>query len=123
LHERDVLLLKRLQSFFGVGNIYKHMPNKLVYCVQSFNDLLKVIIPHFNKYPLLTQKKSDFLLFELAVNLLNNKAQASIEGLHNIISIRASMNKGLSKVLKLAFPNLVPLTKPVVHSDKIIHPN
>lgn len=123
LHERDVLLLKRLQTFFGIGNIYKHMPNKLVYCVQSFDELSKVIIPHFDKYPLLTQKRSDFLLFKLVINLLNNKVQASIEGLHKIISIIASMNKGLSKELKVAFPNIIRSTRSVVDFDKIGHPN
>ena len=89
LHKRDVLLLKQIKNFFfGVGNIYKHRSN-VVYSVQSFNDLSKVIIPHFNKYTLLTQKKSDFLLFKSIINLLNNKSQFYDEGLQEILNIRA----------------------------------
>jgi len=32
LHKRDVLLLKQIQTFFGVGNIYEHRFN-MVYSV------------------------------------------------------------------------------------------
>jgi len=34
-----------------------------IYSVQSLKDLTEVIIPHFIKYPLLTQKQADFCLF------------------------------------------------------------
>jgi len=114
LHKKDVLLLKQIQTFFNVGNIYTHRSN-LAYTVQSFNDLSLVIIPHFDKYPLLTQKRSDFLFFKLVVNLLKNNEQASFEGLQNIINIRASMNKGLSKELLNNFPNTIPFNRPKVN--------
>lgn len=122
IHKRDILLLKQIQTFFGVGNIYKHRSN-MTYTVQSFYDLSEIIIPHFNKYPLLTQKRSDFLLFKFAVHLLNDKVQASYEGLQTIINIRASMNKGLSKELWKSFPKTIPLSRPAVTFDNIIHPN
>jgi hypothetical protein len=105
-----------------VGNIYIHRSN-LVYSVQSFGDLSSVIIPHFDKYPLLTQKRNDFLFFKSIVNLLNNNLQASFEGLQEIVNIRASMNKGLSKKLLSYFPNTIPLTRSIINFDKIIHPS
>ena len=33
----------------------------------SIEQITNIIIPHFDKYPLLTQKKADFELFKLAV--------------------------------------------------------
>lgn len=33
------------------------------YEVRSIKELTKVIIPHFDKYPLLTKKRADFELF------------------------------------------------------------
>jgi len=122
LHKKDLLLLSRIQAFFNVGAIYKHRSN-VVYHVQSFNDLLNVIIPHFIKYPLLTQKGSDFLLFKIVVNILKTKQHTSIEGLQNIINIRASMNKGLSKKLLLSFPNTIPYPRSKIQFNKIINPN
>ena len=37
------------------------------YVVHSLDEITKIII-HFNKYPLLTQKQSDFLLWKLLEN-------------------------------------------------------
>lgn len=59
LHNRDSYLLREIRTFFGLGNIneYENL-NKIIYSVQSFRDLANVIIPHFDKYPLITKKKS-----------------------------------------------------------------
>jgi len=96
---------------------------KVVYYVQSFADLTKVIIPHFNKYPLLTQKRADYILFTNIIDLLNSKEQATMKGLQNILNIRASMNKGLSNDLKINFPDTKPVARPVVEFKDIPHPN
>jgi hypothetical protein len=39
----------------------------------------------------------------MTVQLLNEKAQSTVEGLQKIINIRASMNKGLPELLKKSF--------------------
>ena len=50
----------QIKSFFNyAGNIYKNK-NVVHYQVRSINELTKIIIPHFEKYPLLTQKQNDF---------------------------------------------------------------
>lgn len=72
-----------------------------------------MIIPHFLKYPLLTQKGQDFVLFKLAVELINQKQHLTIEGLRKIVSIRASMNNGLTETLLEGFPNITPVERPV----------
>jgi len=38
--------------------------------IRELKSLIDVVIPHFNKYPLVTQKRADFLLFEKAVALI-----------------------------------------------------
>ncbi len=123
LDRRDTILLKRIQEFFGVGTISELNNGMVTYYVQSFSDLTQVIIPHFTKFPLLTKKRKDFILFSMAVQLLNEKAQSSLEGLQKIINIRASMNKGLPELLNKAFPNTEPVHIPEFNVDKIYHPN
>ena len=59
-------------------------------------DLLNVIIPFFKTHSLLSQKWADFLLFEKAVYLIKKGAHLTTSGLTSIVSIKASMNKGLS---------------------------
>jgi len=43
-----------MKSYFGVGNITKQGENSVQYRVTSPQDLINIIIPHFNKYPLIT---------------------------------------------------------------------
>jgi hypothetical protein len=64
----------------------------VVYTITKFKDVRDVLIPHFNKYPLLTQKGADFLLFETVVELMNKKEHLTIEGLNKIVDIKASIN-------------------------------
>jgi hypothetical protein len=49
----------------GVGKIYKHGKNSYKYQVSSLKDITTNKIPHLKKYPLLTQKHADFVLFML----------------------------------------------------------
>jgi hypothetical protein len=124
LHSRDLILLRKIHSFFGVGTIYEREDRNIAYySVQSVRDINNVIIPHFDKYPLITQKKADYLLFKQAINLLNLKARSNIEGIQNIISIKASMNTGLSDSLKINFSNTLPVPRPVVSFEGIPHLN
>lgn len=60
IHNRDLALLHQIQLFFGVGTISAASKDRSVYRVLKIKDLTNVIIPHFNKYPLLTKKQADF---------------------------------------------------------------
>ena len=55
LHVKDLSLLLQIQSFFyGVGVITKKsIAESVIYSVQSLKELNDVIVPHFDKYPLL----------------------------------------------------------------------
>lgn len=64
---------------------------------------LKVIIDHFDNYPLKTKKQIDYILFKKSIELILNKEHLTIEGLDKIVNLRASMNKGLPASLKKLF--------------------
>jgi len=126
LHSRDLMLLRKIHRFFDIGIVNERTDRiQAYYSVQSARAIANVIIPHFDKYPLLTQKNADYLLFKKAVNiLLQGEARSSIEGMHKIISIKASMNLGLSDKLKILFPTVIPVPRPVISDKDIpdIHP-
>jgi hypothetical protein len=82
--------------------------------VSSLKDLTDVIIPFFDKYPLVTQKRADYLLFKQIIELMNKGEHLTQEGLTKILSIKASINLGLSEVLKAAFPNIIPNVRPAI---------
>jgi len=79
LHDRDRALLENVQLFFnGIGGIDKHGKSSSKYRVSSIKDIT-MIIDHFDKYPLLTQKRANYLLFKKASPCLSGGlARASI---------------------------------------------
>jgi len=107
LHQKDRPLLELIKNYLGVGNIYKSGKDSIRLRVHSRKDLA-VIINHFDKYPLISQKQADYLLFKQTFVLFNNKEHLTMEGLEKLIAIKASINRGLSEELKAAFPNVIP---------------
>ena len=86
------------------------------YRVFSIKDL-KVVLDHFDPFPLISKKFVDYFLFKQAYLLLVNQEHLTPEGLRQIISIKASINNGLSIVLKEAFPDIKPA--PAVNRENI----
>ena len=91
LHKKDLFILKNIKYYFGVGNITIRANGSCVYYVQSIKDL-DVILNHFDRYPLISQKYADYILFKVAINLIKEKAHLNPEGLRKLVAIRASLN-------------------------------
>lgn len=107
-------LIQKIRSFFGVGIIIISKRNgHAIYSVKYIKVIYSVIIPHFIKYFLLTQKQADFVIFKNIVELIFQKQHLTKQGLMNIVELRASLNKGLSLELK-AFPSIKPVIRPTV---------
>ena len=121
LHSKDYDVLFQLQQYLGgIGSIHLSQSREIVnYSISSIEDLNKLII-HFEKYPLLTQKAADLLLFKQAIKLVNNKAHLTVEGLNQIVNIKAGMNLGLSDKLKSEFAGYTLVQRPVINYDNVI---
>ena len=113
LNVKDRLLLNLLQETLGnVGNIYYNpQDNTYKYKVSSVEELINFVLPYFQKYPLLTQKRVDFELFVKIIQIIDKKEHLTLKGLHDIINLKASLNLGLSKKLLDTF-KIVPVEKP-----------
>ena len=114
MHEKDRALIQSMQDFFG-GVGYVSKPNKtsmVEFRVSTLKDIINIIIPHFYNYPLITKKSSDYILFKQIALLMLNKEHNNLEELQKIVKFRASLNLGLSKDLKEAFPEVVAIKKP-----------
>ena len=118
VHSKDNLLLMRIKDYFGgIGNIYISSKDSK-FMVRSLDEVLK-IISHFDNYPLITKKKSDFILFKQIIHKMVEGEHFSAKGLQEIVNIRASINLGLSDSLKAIFPNTVPVTRPRIENITI----
>lgn len=80
-------------------------------------DLNKLIL-FLEKYPIITKKAADYILFKQVLELVNNKDHLTVEGLNQIINIKASMNLGLSDTLKSEFAGYVPVMRPLVNDPE-----
>jgi len=122
LHQRDELLLKRIQEFFNAGTIYKQGDSKLSFEVNSVKVLNDVIIPHFEKYGLITQKRVDFELFKQIVFIKANNKILSPEDFELILKLKANLNKGFTEKLIESFPHIICEPKPIFTNQVIPHP-
>jgi hypothetical protein len=116
--------LEAIKNFLGVGQIYVQGTVSAEYRVFSIKDL-KVVLDHFDKFPLISEKYGDYLLFKQAYQLIVNREHLTPEGLRKIISIKASINKGLSEPLKEAFPESdgsFAAVRPLKENISIVNP-
>ena len=123
MHEKDRALIESIQKYFGgIGYVSKlnntSAQASVEFRVSTLKDIVGVILPHFDNYPLITQKHSDYLLFKEIVLLMLNKEHNTSEGLQKIINTKASLNLGLSNNLRIAFPTTVPSSLKLVNSSQ-----
>lgn len=124
LHTKDLSILLQLKKFFGVG-IVSTKPNRniSVFRVTKNKDLLNVIIPHFLKYPLISQKYSDFVLWSKVVEMIKNKEHLTPLGFKKVLSFYSSINRGASKTVSNLFPDIVKAQRPVFALPLVLDPN
>jgi len=62
-----------------------------VWRVSSLKDLTRTVIPFFDKFTYQTQIRADFELFKQIVEMTNNKHHLTIEGLQQIVNLKAAL--------------------------------
>ena len=113
VHIVDLPIFEKIQAFINVGSIIVRKNNMVLYRVSKLNDIINIIIPHFVDFPLRSHKLIDFNLWKACATLVKNKEHLTEEGIQKIISLKSALNKDLSESLKLAFPTVPVMTRPV----------
>ena len=92
-NEDRAQILFLIQQKFKCGFIRRDYSDKtLKYEVRSLNDLVNKIIPHFEKYPLLSEKQKDFKCFKQICLLMQRNLHRDKHGLQRIINLAFLMN-------------------------------
>ena len=124
LHEKDIDILYKIKTFFGVGDVYLRPDKKIArYRVTNVNYIKNHIIPHFLNYPLMTKKWADFLLWSKVVEIILNKDHLTEKGFLKILSYYASINRGVSTKISTLYPNILPVNRPTVNLPKNLNPH
>lgn len=124
LHVRDVEILEQFKAYFGVGSLQSSGKgrNSVDFVVKSREELIERVLPHFDKYPLITQKRVDYELFKKILLMMDKGEHLSRSGFEEIIRIRSSLNLGLSENLREQYPDIIPSIRPLVENSEIPHP-
>lgn len=121
LHIKDIAILQLIKETLMVGKIRTSGLNSAQYVVESIKEL-QVIVDHFNKYPLITEKVSDFLIFKKCFEIIKQREHLTEKGLLDLIGLKSSLNWGLSDNLKEAFPNVTFVNRPEYKFNGIPNP-
>jgi hypothetical protein len=99
-NKRSLEVLKTIHTYFGCGAIrFSKHDQMYKYEVRSIKDLRERIIPHFQKYPLRTNKAQDFLIFTEVCELIASSHHLNPEYLERLIQRAYLMNEaGLRRV-------------------------
>ena len=94
-HNRDRDLIKSFVNFFKCGKINESSLKRgdaVYFTVQKLSDLINIIIPFFDKYPIRGVKAKDFQDFKKVAELMSYKKHLTRDGLDQILKIKNVMN-------------------------------
>lgn len=91
-------ILYDLERYFNCGRIHidSRKDDAYKFNVNKLEDILNIIIPHFDKYPLLTSKRLDYLDFKRVALMMKDGLHLKKEGQEIIHAIKVNMNNGRS---------------------------
>ena len=88
-HKRDIQILYALKHYFRTGVVRKNNENIMSYRVRNQKTLRQVIVPFFEKHPLKTKKRLDFISFRKVILMMEHNEHLLESGLQKIREIRA----------------------------------
>jgi hypothetical protein len=93
-NKRSLPVLERVKLYFGCGAIrFSRHDQTYKYEIRSIGDIRKRIIPHFQKYPLQTNKLQDFATFTWICDEIAASRHLNKESLLAIIDRAYTMNE------------------------------
>lgn len=90
LNKRNIQLLYKIKSYLKVGSVINFYFDMIDYKIRDKNSILKVIIPLFDKYPLLTTKRHNYLIFKQCLLISNDNNLSQIEKINKINVIKGN---------------------------------
>jgi hypothetical protein len=86
-------VLDLIKKYFGCGFIRRDWSDKTVkFEVRDHKDLMTKIIPHFEKFPLISAKHNDFKLFKTICNIVDLQKHLNRAGFIEVVNLAYTMN-------------------------------
>lgn len=104
MKKEELDLLNEVKSFFGCGAVYfqkdkrKNHTSCYRFEINSQKDVHETLIPFFDKHPLRSSKREDYLIFREIAKLVKKKKHREKSGFDNIVRLKSKMNLGARPV-------------------------
>ena len=92
-NEDRAQVLRIMQKYFDCGSLRRDYHDKTLKLeTRHLKNLTEKIIPHFQKFPLLSDKKKDFKIFSKICRLILARKHLTKNGLKQIVNLAFQMN-------------------------------
>jgi hypothetical protein len=88
-------LFIEIQKKLGIGKVYNNRQN-VIFVVKSIDEIVEVLLPLFDKYPLRGSKLVGYNIFKTVALMIKEKKHLTLEGLIQILNLSYFMNKETS---------------------------
>lgn len=86
-------VLDIIREYFGCGSIRRDFADKTVkFEIRDHNDLVSKVIPHFERFPLLSKKQKDFELFKAICEIIHATKHLQKDGFADVVTLAYQMN-------------------------------
>ena len=88
ISQKDDTIPKLFQKFLGCGKIRYRKDGICYFDVRKTDDLAKIVVPFFKKFPLRSNKNNVFIIFCEALEVVENKKHLTKSGMEKILELR-----------------------------------
>ena len=86
-------VLDIIREYFGCGSIRRDFADKtLKFEIRDHNDLVSKVIPHFERFPLLSKKQKDLELFRTICAIIHEAKHLEKDGFAEVVKLAYVMN-------------------------------
>ena len=100
-HKRDIALLHKLRSFMACGVVRSNHGERFCWRVRNLANHVNIILPFFERHPLRSLKRIEFLKFAKVIRLMERGEHLNPVGFQKILKIAEDMNRQLQRDVRM----------------------
>lgn len=108
ISQKERHILSFIKKTLGCGTLRERKDGVVYYEVTNIESLYKIILPFFEKFPILSQKKrKNFQIFSQIVKKMYKKEHITPEGFLEIVKLRESLNSDVGRERKYTLKDIL----------------
>lgn len=93
ISQKDRVILEKIKNTLRCGTLRSRRDGVVYYEVTNIKDLYEIIIPFFNEFSFLSdRKRKNFSIFSQIIELMYFKKHINVSGLQKVLELREKLN-------------------------------